>query len=109
ADFARARQEEDFLRHAVAELDQLAPEPGEEVELARRRIDLQQREKLLGAITTAAAELTGERGAEARIAAAARQLGRLPDEARARVAASLASLDRAASEIADAASALDGL
>jgi len=34
---ATARKEEDFLRHAVAELDKLNPEPGEEAALDARR------------------------------------------------------------------------
>ena len=37
----RARVEEDFLRHAVAELDKLAPQPGEEAALDIRRRSMQ--------------------------------------------------------------------
>ncbi|TMV40828.1 DNA repair protein RecN, partial [Thioclava sp. BHET1] len=39
------RAEEDFLRHAVAELDQLDPQPGEEAELdaSRRRMQAAER------------------------------------------------------------------
>jgi len=109
ADFSRARAEEEYLRHAAAELDRLAPEPDEEAGLARQRTDLQQREKLLAAITAASAELTGERAAQARLAAASRQLDRLPEAARARIAAALAAIERAQSEIEDAACQLDAL
>ena len=42
----KARQESDFLRHAVEELDKLAPKPGEEEALAERRIVMMQSEKV---------------------------------------------------------------
>ncbi|HST93925.1 MAG TPA: AAA family ATPase, partial [Microvirga sp.] len=42
----KARKESDFLRHAVEELDKLAPQPGEEESLAERRILMMQSEKV---------------------------------------------------------------
>jgi DNA repair protein RecN (Recombination protein N) len=54
---AAARREEDFLRHAVGELDALAPEEGEETALAETRQRLQQGEKRAEAIEAALAEL----------------------------------------------------
>jgi DNA repair protein RecN (Recombination protein N) len=54
---ASARREEDFLRHAVGELDALAPEDGEETRLAETRQRLQQGEKRAEAIEAALAEL----------------------------------------------------
>jgi DNA repair protein RecN (Recombination protein N) len=57
AAIAAARREEDFLRHAVAELDALAPEEGEETRLAETRQRLQQGEKRAEAIEAALAEL----------------------------------------------------
>jgi DNA repair protein RecN (Recombination protein N) len=54
---AAARREEDFLRHAVSELDALAPEDGEETRLAETRQRLQQGEKRAEAIEAALAEL----------------------------------------------------
>lgn len=41
----RARLDEDYVRHAVAELDALAPQEGEEAELADRRTLMMQGEK----------------------------------------------------------------
>jgi DNA repair protein RecN (Recombination protein N) len=41
----RARREADWLRHAVDELDRLAPQPGEESTLAERRTAMMQAEK----------------------------------------------------------------
>ncbi len=57
AAIAAARREEDFLRHAVGELDTLAPEDGEETALAETRQRLQQNEKRAEAIEAALAEL----------------------------------------------------
>jgi DNA repair protein RecN (Recombination protein N) len=58
AAIAAARREEDFLRHATAELETLAPEDGEEQRLAGTRTRLQQGEKRAEAIEAALAELT---------------------------------------------------
>ncbi len=55
---AAARREEDFLRHATAELEALAPQEGEEQRLADTRTKLQQGEKRAEAIEAALAELT---------------------------------------------------
>ena len=60
AAIAAARREEEFLRHAVGELDTLAPEEGEENRLAETRLRLQQGEKAGG----------GDRGRTARAGAA---------------------------------------
>jgi DNA repair protein RecN (Recombination protein N) len=106
---ARAAAEEDYLRHVHAELDALAPHPGEEAELANRRSLLQHRDKLLSAITAAHDELAAERGAAPLIGAAARQLGRLGGALRDQVAPALAALDRAANEVAEAQALLAAL
>ncbi len=57
AAIAAARREEEFLRHATAELDALAPEEGEETRLAGTRLRLQQGEKRAEAIEAALHEL----------------------------------------------------
>ncbi|HEX7969059.1 MAG TPA: AAA family ATPase, partial [Stellaceae bacterium] len=64
AALATARADEDFLRHALAELDTFDPQPGEEMALAEQRALLMNREKLTEALDAALAELTGERGGE---------------------------------------------
>ena len=43
----RSRREADWLRHAVEELAQLAPKPGEETALAQRRAAMMQAEKVI--------------------------------------------------------------
>jgi DNA repair protein RecN (Recombination protein N) len=103
---ARARRDEEYLRHAVAELTEMDPKPGEEAELAETRRLLSNREKLLEAAHAAFDELTGERGADGRIMAAQRRLDRMADKAGELTAAITAALDRAAAELADAADRL---
>ncbi len=73
ARLAELAAEEDFLRHAVAELDQLAPEPGEEAALDIRRRQMQAAERLRGDVARAQAALSDE-GAERLMTDAARWL-----------------------------------
>ncbi|HEX7967665.1 MAG TPA: DNA repair protein RecN, partial [Stellaceae bacterium] len=94
-------------RHALAELDTFDPQPGEETALAEQRVLLMNREKLTEALDTALAELTGERGGERALHAAARQLERLRDKAGGRLDAALAALERAAVEAAEAAAQIE--
>jgi DNA repair protein RecN (Recombination protein N) len=103
---AQARRDEAYLRHAVAELQDVDPKPGEEAELAESRRLLSNREKLLDAARTAFDELIGERGADARVMAAQRRLDRIADKAGELTAPVVAALDRAAAELADAADRL---
>ena len=51
----KARTEEDFLRHAVGELDLAAPRPGEEAELAASLALLSNREQVIESLTGALA------------------------------------------------------
>jgi DNA repair protein RecN (Recombination protein N) len=79
---ASAQREEEWLRHAVGELTDLAPEEGEEDALAAERQKLQQGERRAEAIATALGELTPrDRRAASPARAlreAARALERLP-------------------------------
>jgi DNA repair protein RecN (Recombination protein N) len=102
AALARTKAEEDYLRHALAELDALEPRPGEEIELAERRALLANREKLAEALDAAAAELAGDRGAERGLFAAARHLERLRDKAAGLIEPVLAVLERAQIEAREA-------
>ncbi|MFC7334113.1 DNA repair protein RecN [Rhodocista pekingensis] len=108
-DAARARAEEEYLRHAVAELDSLDPRDGEEAELAEKRVTLQHRERLIEAINGAHAELSGDRGAERGLAASLRLLARIADKAGGRLDPVIQVLDEAAAEVAEAARALQAL
>jgi DNA repair protein RecN (Recombination protein N) len=90
---AAAQRDEEFLRHAVQELSDLAPVEGEEEELSQERQRLQQGERRGESIASALAELQPKdrrRGGPAEaLRSAARSLERLPppnEEAQAIVA-----------------------
>ena len=106
AALARTRAEEDYLRHALAELESLDPKEGEEQKLAEERALLQNRERIEEAVAAALAELAGERGAERALGQASRALDRLREKAMGRLDAAAAALDRAALETRDAIAAL---
>jgi DNA repair protein RecN (Recombination protein N) len=99
---ARAKSDEEYLRHALAELDGLEPRIGEESELASARARLMNHEKLVDALTTALAELSGDRGGERALHAASRQLERLRDKAGTMLDAAIAAIERAAIETREA-------
>ncbi len=102
---ARARADEEELRQTAKELRDLSPEVGEETELAARRSDLQHRDRLGEALTSALSE---SEEAVTRIAQAMRVLGRLPLSLSAGVEPATAALDRAAVELGDGAKLLEG-
>ncbi len=106
AEIARTRADEDFLRHALSELDAFDPKPGEEEELAGLRQRLMNREKIGEAVAIAESEIAGERGAERAINAARRALDRIAAKAGPSVETALAALDRGAVELAEAVAAL---
>lgn len=105
----KARTEEDFLRHAVSELDLAAPKPGEEAELAASRALLSNREQVIESLTGALADLSGDRSAERTIAAALRKLQRVADKLGADGAAIIAAVDRANIELTEAVAGLGRL
>jgi len=96
------RAEEDFLRHAVAELTQLAPEAGEEAALDQRRRTMQASEKIRADIAQASAAL-GYDGAEGAMAGALRWLEGASDKAEGRLDAPIEALTRAMAELDEAA------
>jgi DNA repair protein RecN (Recombination protein N) len=114
AAIAQAAADEDYLRHAVAELDTLGPRAGEEEELAAERQRLQSGERRAEAIAAALAELTSKdrrnSGPAAHLRAAARALARLaaPD-GRHPAAEAMAALERAEDALAEAESLLERL
>jgi DNA repair protein RecN (Recombination protein N) len=104
---AASREEEELLRHHLAELEALAPEEGEEDRLAERRILLQNAERLGETLAEVIGELGGNAGAQAALARAARRLERTRDRAQGFLDASLAAAERAAAETAEALSVLE--
>ncbi len=97
---AAARAEEDFLRHAVAELDKLAPEPGEDAVLDVRRRRMQGAARVRADIVRAHSAL-GD-GAEAALQDAQRWLEGASDQASGQLDGALAALSRALIEVSDA-------
>lgn len=98
----KARAEEEYLRHAVAELDKLNPEEGEEDALLTIRETMKHKAHLLSALDEAWQAISSDDGAEMRIAAAARVVTRIGDKAPASIDPVLAALDNAASALQDA-------
>jgi DNA repair protein RecN (Recombination protein N) len=116
AAIAQAKREEDFLRHAVQELEDLAPAAGEEERLAAERHRLQQGEKRAEAIAAAIAELTPRdrrsgAGPAAALRAAGRALQRLitPGDETNPAAPAMAALERAEEALAEAETLLSRL
>ncbi len=96
-----ARAEEDFLRHAVAELDQLDPQPGEEADLDTRRRSMQGAEKVREDVGRAHGALSGN-GAEGAMGDALRWLEGAMSETSGTLDAPVAALERALNELSEA-------
>jgi DNA repair protein RecN (Recombination protein N) len=97
AEIDAAARDRDYLAHAVAELRQLAPEPGEEETLAERRRSMQRAEKIAEDMVALDDYLAGSDGGLARLRQAARVLERIAD-AHPALGEALAALDRAINE-----------
>lgn len=89
-----AARDREWLEHAVAELTDFSPEPGEEEQLAERRASMQRGEKIAGELQAIADLLDGSDGALTRLRQAARILERISEDHPALTEA-LAALDRA--------------
>ncbi|MFC3166784.1 DNA repair protein RecN [Paracoccus fontiphilus] len=96
-----ARAEEDFLRHAVKELDDLMPEAGEEATLDTRRRAMQGAIRIREDVARALKMLGGE-GAEGAMLDATRWLEGASDRAEGRLDEPLAALSRALVELGEA-------
>ncbi len=102
ASLRTAREEEDYLRHVQAELQALAPNPGDEEELDRSRTQLRQGEKIAEALRDAQAALQGGEsgnGVEQNLRIAQRALERVAESAGGALDAAIEGLDRAAGEV----------
>ncbi len=108
AGIARAKAEQDYLTHVVAELDELAPEEGEETALAEERTLMMNSEKIAGDLSDAADALSGDSGLEARLNQALRKLTRAAENAAGRLDAAIAALERTLVEAAEARDGIDG-
>ncbi|MBM3506709.1 MAG: DNA repair protein RecN [Alphaproteobacteria bacterium] len=104
---AAVRADEELLRHGLAELEALAPEPGEEAALSDERTVLRAAEKLGSALQGALDQVSGSDAPTARLAAAERTLRRVAGDAAGKLDAALLALERAATEAAEAESAVN--
>lgn len=101
-----AKREEDFLRHAVKELDDLAPKPGEEADLDARRRAMQGAEKIRADVARALKSL-GSEGAEGAMVDAARWLDGAAGRAEGMLDGAIAALSRALIELGEAHSGVE--
>ncbi|MBL6933502.1 MAG: DNA repair protein RecN [Rhodospirillales bacterium] len=100
-EMAAARRDQDFLVHAVGELETLAPAPGEEATLAAQRTMMMHGEHLIDAMNKALVELSRSDGAEESLRSAGHRLEQVADKANGRLDEAIAALDRAAIEAAE--------
>src|SRR5215203_2290220 len=103
----RARQEGDFLRHAVEELGKLKPEAGEEARLAERRLTMMQSEKVAQDLSEAVETLSGQGSPIPVLAAALRKLERRAGQAPALLGPCVGALDGALVALDEARTALE--
>ena len=101
ARLAEIRAEEEYLRHAVGELDALDPRPGEEAALDARRRLMQGAERIQGDIARARQAISRE-GAEGLASDAMRWLDGVAGQAEGSLDAALGALERALEAIAEA-------
>ncbi len=102
----KAREEEDYLRQAIEDLDALNPQENEEDDLTELRARLMNRESILEALNTAYHALQGEHDP---VNTAARVLERIADKAGEQIDETLGALERASAEIQEAVSLIHGL
>ncbi|WP_340247773.1 DNA repair protein RecN [Sulfitobacter pontiacus] len=93
--------EEEYLRHAVAELDKLDPQTGEEEQLDARRRLMQSAEKIRSDVVNAY-EMMGQGGAETQLGDALRWLDGVAHKADGALEAPMAALSRAMVELDEA-------
>lgn len=101
-----SRREADYLRHAVAELETLAPEAGEEERCAAERARLMNGQKIAEALESARSEMAAGEGVAARLRAAQSAIARSAPLAGGALDALAGALERAAIEAEEAEAAM---
>ena len=104
-----ARRDEDFIRHAVAELDTMDPKPDEEATLARQRQMMMHGEQLMEALGEAIEQASGNKAAEDCLRNTARALERVAEKAEGRLDKAIAAIDRALDDLAEGISEINRL
>jgi len=98
----RAAAEEDFLRHALEELEKINPKEGEEEKLSEERTLLMNSEKIAGYIAEALALMEGDKALQSALNGALRQLEKVADQAAGRLDTTITALERAVIEADEA-------
>jgi DNA repair protein RecN (Recombination protein N) len=101
AELAEAQSDVDFLRHAVNELNELAPMPGEETALDAKRRLMQGAERIREDISKAGQAIGTDAG-EGLLMDAMRWLEGVAERAEGRLETPIAALSRAIAEVSDA-------
>jgi len=104
-----AERESEFLRFACDELSKLAPQPGEEAELASTRALMMNAGRLAHDIASAFDFVGGDGGAEVKLGNALRRLSRLPEQGRDATRQAEEALESALILVQDARSGLEQL
>ena len=107
AEAEQARRDEEYLRHALEELDALDPQEGEDAELAETRRFLMQAGHIVEAIKAARADFDSKKPVSESLRSALRKLERLSETAGGRLDAAIAALDRALAEVEAASDVLN--
>ena len=95
AEVDRAKREGDWLRHAVEELNKLAPQPGEETVLAERRTSMMQAEKVAEDLRDAHDVIAGPNSTVPALSGVIRRLERRTTQAPGLVEPTVKALDAA--------------
>ncbi len=98
----RAAAEEDFLRHALEELEKIDPKEGEEESLSEERTLLMNSEKIAGYIAEALVLIDGDKALQSALNGALRQLEKVSDQAAGRLDTTITALERAVIEADEA-------
>ena len=98
----RAAAEEDFLRHALEELEKIDPKEGEEESLSEERTLLMNSEKIAGYIAEALVLMEGDKAIQSALNGALRQLEKVSDQAAGRLDTTITALERAVIEADEA-------
>ena len=106
-DLRRAKEDEEYLRHVVAELTDLDPREDEETALAGRRALLMHGERIIEAANGAVADLSDGRGVEGALRSALSAIERVAGKAEGALDDARAALERALNEAVDAASEIE--
>lgn len=104
-----AKEEEEYLRACLEDLDKLAPEQGEEDTLSELRQRLKNKEEIVSALNTAQKHLTSDKGADNALVQTTRTLGRAQEKIGSAVEQMMEHLDAALENVRDVIHTIDGL